>query len=59
MGPGNPHGEESELLYYVDRRALRLEDHDDDNDDDDTAPSELPKEDRIKIVLNPELEIFW
>ena len=22
MGPGNPHGEESELLYYVDRSLL-------------------------------------
>jgi hypothetical protein len=55
-GPGNPHGEESELLYYVDRRALRIED---DDSDEDTAPSELPKEDRIKIVLNPELEILW
>ena len=25
-GPGNPHGEESELLYYVDRDALELVD---------------------------------
>ena len=23
MGPGNPHGEESELLYYVNRDAVR------------------------------------
>lgn len=22
MGPGNPHGEESELCYYVDQSAL-------------------------------------
>ena len=22
MGPGNPHGEESELLYYVDRGVV-------------------------------------
>ena len=23
MGPGNPHGEESELLYYIDRSILQ------------------------------------
>jgi hypothetical protein len=23
MGPGNPHGEESELLYYVDSSILK------------------------------------
>jgi len=23
MGPGNPHGEESELLYYIDRSILK------------------------------------
>lgn len=22
MGPGNPHGEESEMVYYVDQRVL-------------------------------------
>jgi len=38
MGPGNPHGEESENTYTI-------------------SPSILPP--NIKIVVRPELEIFW
>lgn len=37
MGPGNPHGEESEICYYVDQSALE----------------------NVKVVVKPELEIFW
>lgn len=39
MGPSNPHGEESELTYYVSNRVL--------------------SKDNVKVVIKPELEIFW
>mmetsp|Transcript_59964 Transcript_59964/g.89042 ORF Transcript_59964/g.89042 Transcript_59964/m.89042 type:complete len:236 (+) Transcript_59964:158-865(+) len=44
-GPGNPHGEESELLYYVDRSVIEEE-----------AQEGVSK---VKVVINPELEILW
>mmetsp|Transcript_12009 Transcript_12009/g.22540 ORF Transcript_12009/g.22540 Transcript_12009/m.22540 type:complete len:224 (+) Transcript_12009:1006-1677(+) len=48
-GPGNPHGEESELLYYVDRRVVEgkywLE--------------SKGLEVEVNIVVNPNLEHLW
>lgn len=44
MGPGNPHGEESEITYYVERSVIEG------NGDADA---------KIEVVLKPELEIFW
>jgi len=45
-GPGNPHGEESELLYYIDRRVL-----------EGNCDGLDGKE--IDVVIKPELEILW
>lgn len=43
-GPGNPHGEESELLYYIDRSVLEGERED---------------EREVRVVINPDLEVLW
>ena len=66
-GPGNPHGEESELLYYVDRGVVEAEYRvvttttmkekggvDGGVDDDD-----LVEVLSIDIVVNPGLEHLW
>jgi len=44
-GPGNPHGEESELLYYVERSVVEEDDKEGGN--------------RVNVVIKPELEILW
>jgi hypothetical protein len=44
-GPGNPHGEESERLYYVRQDSIQLLDNHDQK--------------KIEIVVKPELEITW
>jgi hypothetical protein len=62
-GPGNPHGEESERVYYVDRSVLlplmaqqqqqqSLQNQGDDDDDQTPLPP-------LEIVVRPELEILW
>ena len=46
-GPGNPHGEESELLYYVDRSVVEGE-------------YEVEGESaEVNVVVNPALELLW
>ena len=58
-GPGNPHGEEGELLYYIDRKIVEGEysvvstDRVEGENDNDV---ELMK---IDVVLNPRLEHLW
>jgi hypothetical protein len=66
-GPGNPHGEESELLYYVDRgvveaeyrvvttTTMKEEGGVDGGVDDDDLVEVLT----IDIVVNPGLEHLW
>jgi len=44
MGPGNPHGEESEITYYVERSVIE---------------GKGDADAKIDVVLKPELEIFW
>jgi len=47
-GPGNPHGEESELLYYVERSVL------------EGSCGDCAVDGReINVVIKPELEILW
>ncbi|KAL3811335.1 hypothetical protein ACHAXA_007400 [Cyclostephanos tholiformis] len=69
-GPGNPHGEESELIYYVDRAVVeglyrvltKMTPDDDDNDDDDDGSDDdddLAEVLSIDIVVNPDLEHMW
>ena len=41
MGPGNPHGEESEATYTISSERLR-----------EVSVG-------VKVVVRPELEIFW
>lgn len=52
-GPGNPHGEESEMIYYVDRSVVEgryvMEGRRDDNEVVLT----------IDVVVNPGLEHLW
>ena len=53
-GPGNPHGEESEILYYLDRGVVEggyrgIIDGEDDDGIDLT----------IDVVVNPNLEHLW
>jgi hypothetical protein len=52
-GPGNPHGEESEMIYYVDRSVVEgryvMEGRGDDNEVVLT----------IDVVVNPGLEHLW
>lgn len=58
-GPGNPRGEEGELLYYIDRKIVEGEysvvstDRVEGENDNDV---ELMK---IDVVLNPRLEHLW
>jgi hypothetical protein len=47
MGPGNPHGEESEMLYYVERSVL------------EGNYQGVEDATEIEVVLKEELEIFW
>ena len=66
-GPGNPHGEESELLYYVDRgvveaeyrvvttTTMKEEGGVEGGVDDDDLVEVLS----IDIVVNPDLEHLW
>lgn len=55
-GPGNPHGEESELLYYLDRGVVEgiycYEGTDGEDNDEVTELS-------IDVVVNPDLEHLW
>lgn len=52
MGPGNPHGEESEMLYYIEQSVLYNNNNKQAEGDDD---GDLD----IEIIVKPELEIFW
>jgi len=57
-GPGNPHGEESELIYYIDRNVVEGEYHYARTtksllDDDDVG--ELS----VDVVVDPKLEHLW
>eukprot|EP00581_Thalassiosira_minuscula_P011593 CAMPEP_0183716530 /NCGR_PEP_ID=MMETSP0737-20130205/10415_1 /TAXON_ID=385413 /ORGANISM="Thalassiosira miniscula, Strain CCMP1093" /LENGTH=287 /DNA_ID=CAMNT_0025945819 /DNA_START=14 /DNA_END=877 /DNA_ORIENTATION=- len=56
-GPGNPHGEESELLYYVDRSVVEGDYYyrmsgDDEGVDEGGVMN-------IEVVVNPDLEHLW
>jgi hypothetical protein len=53
-GPGNPHGEESELLYYIDRSVVEGIY----NVDIDGEESKL-REMKVELVVNPSLEHLW
>lgn len=44
-GPGNPHGEESEALYYLERSAV-----------EEGCAESVGK---LEVVVKPELEIMW
>ncbi|KAL7526389.1 hypothetical protein ACHAXR_002629 [Thalassiosira sp. AJA248-18] len=50
-GPGNPHGEESEMLYYVDRGVVEGV-YEGGGDGDDATKM-------IDVVVNPNLEHMW
>jgi len=48
-GPGNPHGEESELLYYVEMSVLGLGE----------GYEGASWGGEVEVVINPNLEILW
>jgi hypothetical protein len=52
-GPGNPHGEESELIYYIDRNVVEGGYYYARTNNDDVV--ELS----VDIVVNPKLEHLW
>ena len=58
-GLGNPHGEESELLYYIERDALKfsldLDWKEDENEDEKARIVDI----EVDVVVKPELEILW
>ena len=57
-GPGNPHGEESEILYYLDRRAV--EGWYDAKTGMDLEGGESGGDPMtIDVVVNPDLEVLW
>ena len=65
-GPGNPHGEEGELLYYIDRTIVEGEYRVVmNNSNDNTADRDEGENDNdvelmtIDVVLNPRLEHLW
>lgn len=64
-GPGNPHGEEGELLYYIDRKIIEGEYRVVMNGNDNTADRDEGENDNdvelmtIDVVLNPSLEHLW
>lgn len=53
-GLGNPHGEESELLYYIDRRYVEGKFYLDIDEQSDEI-----NEMKIELVVNPSLEVIW
>lgn len=53
MGPGNPHGEESELLYYVERDIVEGM-----YEGGGDGVAEIGGM-TIDVVVNPDLEIWW
>ena len=53
-GLGNPHGEESELLYYIDRRYVEGKFYLDIDEQSDEM-----NEMKIELVVNPSLEVIW
>lgn len=50
-GPGNPHGEESEIVYYIDGDFVEKRTGIDAGNDDVGR--------LLRIVINPDLEILW
>jgi len=58
-GPGNPHGEESELLYYVERDALQFTLDVEKYKEKEVEISYGSIEMKVDVVVNPELEILW
>ena len=54
-GPGNPHGEESEMLYYVDRGVVEGMYEGDGGSSGDGEGGEM----KIDVVVNPNLEHIW
>lgn len=64
-GPGNPHGEEGELLYYIDRTIVEGEYRVVMNSNDNTMYRDEGENDNdvelitIDVVLNPRLEHLW
>ena len=53
-GLGNPHGEESELLYYIDRSYVEGSFYLDIDERSDKMD-----EMKIELVVNPSLEVIW
>ena len=51
-GPGNPHGEESELLYYITQEYLEEQPPQPREEKDVMVP-------QLQITLKPHLEILW
>ena len=66
-GPGNPHGEESELLYYVDRGVVEAEYRvvttttmkEEGGVDGGVGDDDLVEVLTVDIVVNPGLEHLW
>jgi hypothetical protein len=65
-GPGNPHGEEGELLYYIDRKIIEgeyrvvMSSNDNTSDRDEGEKNDYDVElMTIDVVLNPSLEHLW
>ena len=56
-GPGNPHGEESEMLYYVERGVVEGLHTNDVGVEDGVENNGLLM--MIDVVVNPNLEILW
>jgi len=59
-GPGNPHGEESEMLYYVDRGVVEGVHRSGAASSGCSAGGTVDGEERrIDVVVNPNLEHMW
>ena len=52
-GPGNPHGEESEMIYYVDRGVVEGGYYSCEGSDEEDAGM------MIDVVVNTDLEVLW
>ena len=59
-GPGNPHGEEGELLYYIDRNVVegeyRVAMTTNDTGGKDEGGNDTVELMKIDVILNPNLE---
>ena len=61
-GLGNPHGEESEIVYYVERSVVEgrycIRSSEEGGGEDDDEEEEVPIM-KIELIVNPDLEHLW